>query len=89
MKNNFRVCRKEPLLKNERKVPALFLGGLENSTLEYTIEIHYKLFDKIFTQIKCASNTLTNVCKCHKEAKERRNTEGIYLEDNIRPLEIG
>jgi hypothetical protein len=40
MKNTFRVCRKEPLLKNGRKVPALFLGGLENSTLEYAIEIH-------------------------------------------------
>jgi hypothetical protein len=29
---------KEPLLK-KRKAPA-FLGGLENSTLEYAIEIH-------------------------------------------------
>jgi hypothetical protein len=40
MKNAFRVCRNEPLLKNGRKVPALFLGGLENSTLAYATEIH-------------------------------------------------
>jgi hypothetical protein len=39
---------------------------------------------------KCPPNTLANLGECHKEAKERRrNTEGIYLEDNITTLEMG
>jgi len=40
MKNTSRLCQKEPLLENGRKTLALFVGGLENSTLAYAIEIH-------------------------------------------------